>query len=267
MTSEHLTFHDLKPVLPVVDGLIRLKRDIDEQNTVFCVCAVARQYQVSANDAKETFRRAQERGKVVVVRGDPPDLDSAIAEGLANPAVEDDLEDAIFIPCNPRDRESVWEQMGHAHESVERAYAILEDLDPTYRRGDHLFDQGMHDRFLDAFVRLKDAGALPTSIGNQAFNPQGMTRLMADCFHEESSFRRYLATPTILEVPGDYSGRIDELYRRLADAGSVAERQSLEASLREAQVKEAALIDAQFEFQSKIAGGALASIVADPNSG
>jgi hypothetical protein len=255
METSRFSFERLVPVRPVVDGLARLKDDIEAQATVFCICAVARQYHVSAHDAKDTFKRAVERNKLVVSRSRDQSLREAIHNSWS-PLGDEDYEDAIFVPTSSRDHDAIEVMMRTAHDSVDEAYRLLSLAYPEYHRGKRLADQGgeLHGTFVESFRRLQRVGALPSTTGNSAFNHQGMTLLMRDCFKDERALVQHMRDPQALRLVTDYECLIEELYAAIDKTSDEVERRRLTHELREHQAAVSDLLEAQYQFQARSLG-------------
>jgi len=179
MLAQGILGSRLYAIPPVFGAVDRLKQAIEARTGVFCVCSVARDYHVGAKDAEEILRRSVDR-EFLVVQGEPgvpetlfvpPDLTGDALERAQRPVIED----------------------------FQRAYRILQEAYPEYRRGERLWaqDQSIQQRLRQAFRELRDWSLLPLTAGNAAFNHQGLVLVMEPCFPDPGAFVQYLQDPVL----------------------------------------------------------------------
>ncbi len=186
-TAARIERAELRVIPPVEGGLALLKADIRSGEHVFCTCVTAPAYHLGVKDSEETFERAMDRGLLKIVR------ESAAPE------------ERIYVPVTPSS--TLRPVLAHAERKcrahVQRAHIVLRDAYPDYEPAKpRLADQGrdIHDRFVDAFVRLQHANILPVTTGNSAFNHQGMVLIMEQAFRRRDRLIDYLRNPELLTL-------------------------------------------------------------------
>lgn len=182
---------ELQTVLPVYNGLPKLKEAIDSRTEVFCTCSIAKKYQVGAFDALETLKRASGGdSRQAVLMPQNPDAEPS--------------DDTIFSPIKPTGslKENLEEEILFVSNEVKRVYRGLQDVNENYKVGLPLFNQPseFRENFLKAFIKLRLANFLPETVGNSAYSHQGMYLLMEGCFRNHQTFIKYLKNPDLLDL-------------------------------------------------------------------